>query len=69
MNFRAMEEMNKPGRPSTNKEDYVYVRARVPRQMHKTFKLACTEDDLIMEDVMRELVKDWLTQRDKKKSA
>jgi hypothetical protein len=64
-----MEEKNKPGRPSTNKDDSVYVRARVPRQLHKSFKLACTEDDLVMEDVVRDLIKDWLKTRDEKKSA
>jgi ParG len=64
-----MEDMKKPGRPPTNKEDHVFVRARVPREIHKSFKLACTEDDLVMEDVMRDLIKDWLVKRDKKKSA
>lgn len=61
-----MEEKKKPGRPSTNKDDPVYVRARVPRELHKSFKLACTEDDLVMEDVVRDLIKDWLTRRGKK---
>lgn len=64
-----MEEKKKPGRPSTNKDDSIFVRARVPREIHKAFKLACTEDDLVMEDVIRDLIKDWLTKRDKKNSA
>ena len=48
------------GRPSTGKSDYTFARARLPKDLHKKFKLLCTEKDLVMEDVIRSLIEDWV---------
>ena len=45
------------------KEEKVYLRTRIPKEIHREFKKASVDDGRTMEEIAAELIRDWLHER------
>ncbi|MDZ8260618.1 hypothetical protein [Nostoc sp. ChiQUE01b] len=45
------------------KEEKVYLRTRIPKEIHREFKKASIDDGRTMEDIAADLIQDWLDER------
>ncbi|MDF5721527.1 MAG: hypothetical protein PUP91_13810 [Rhizonema sp. PD37] len=45
------------------KEEKIYLRTRIPKHIHKELKKASIDDQRTIEEIVAELIEEWLRQR------
>ena len=51
---------------SEEQEEKIYLRTRIPKSIHKELKKASIDDQRTIEEIVAELIEEWLRQRNQK---
>lgn len=63
MIYTGAKELNDRKMPRDVEKDVVYVRARVPKDIHLEFKIAALKAGKDMDKIINELIVSWLKER------